>query len=78
MIKILIFISYCIFAVAVAKNAILGDLRLTIAYCPTLTTGAGAIVTVDPQTGTWTIDSTFKWPADIFGCPILVVLIIKY
>jgi len=38
---------------------------LTIAYCPTYFTGAGAIVSVDARTGQWTIEKEFKWPSQI-------------
>jgi hypothetical protein len=47
------------------------ELLLTVAYCPTAFTGAGALVSVDTSTGAYSIKSTFDWPAEIFGCPAL-------
>jgi hypothetical protein len=43
--------------------------ELTISYCPTLYTGAGAVVAVNTRTGAWNITRKFSWPEEIFGCP---------
>jgi len=46
-----------------------GSLLLTIAYCPSDFTGAGAIVKVDLVKGGWTIVTKFPWPQAINdGC----------
>ena len=45
--------------------------ELTIAYCPTLETGAGAVVAVNAKTGAWNITRKFTWPDDILGCPAI-------
>jgi len=46
-----------------------GTLYLTIAYCPTDFSSEGAIVSVNPQTGAWNIEGTFKWPGQVItGC----------
>jgi hypothetical protein len=44
-------------------------LLLTVAYCPDEFSGAGAIVSVDPNTGNFVILGKFQWPSDIIGCP---------
>ena len=50
-----------------------GRLLLTVGYCPTLFSGAGAIVEVDSNLGSWEILGTFKWPGEMFvGCPALL------
>jgi len=40
---------------------------LTIAYCPTFFSGAGALVSINPQTGAYTIQNTFDWPSEVAG-----------
>ena len=48
-----------------------GQLLLTVAYCPTAFTSAGAVVAIDTQTGDWTVKGTFNWPQAVFGCVAL-------
>jgi len=56
----------CCFAFTLSQPQ---SVMLTIAYCPTLTSGEGAIVKVDPMSGNWSIVGRFKWPSAIIGCP---------
>jgi hypothetical protein len=44
---------------------------LCVAYPPDEFGSAGAVVSVDPQTGAWDIVGRFKWPAAVFGRPAL-------
>jgi len=45
------------------------SLWLTIAYPPNEFGDAGAIVKVDPQTGSWTLAGKFKWPGQLNARP---------
>jgi len=47
-----------------------GNLVLTVAYCPTEFSGKGAVVEVDPESGSISTIGTFDWPSEVFGCPI--------
>jgi hypothetical protein len=38
---------------------------MTVAYCPTAFTSAGALIQVDPQAGSWKILRKFQWPSQI-------------
>lgn len=59
----------CSMACSVAAAAAGGPFAdLLVAYCPTDTTGAGAIVRVDASSGATSIVGTFAWPSTIFGC----------
>jgi hypothetical protein len=40
---------------------------LTVAFCPTDATSAGAVVKVDPNTGNFGVIGTFPFPKEIFG-----------
>jgi len=46
------------------------EVYLTVAFCPTAFTGAGAVVKVTTS-GNWSIVGTFTWPTAILGCPAL-------
>jgi len=48
-----------------------GSLVLTVAFCPSVFTGKGATIQVDPSSGKFDILGTFDWPADIIGCPLI-------
>eukprot|EP01116_Phalansterium_solitarium_P011733 TRINITY_DN2749_c0_g3_i1.p1 TRINITY_DN2749_c0_g3~~TRINITY_DN2749_c0_g3_i1.p1 ORF type:complete len:352 (+),score=147.19 TRINITY_DN2749_c0_g3_i1:124-1179(+) len=67
--SVLIFALFASTALSEPVKSTVGKLVLTVAYCPTEFTGAGAIVEVNPVTGNFTITGTFKWPSDIIGCP---------
>src|SRR3989338_3063020 len=56
---------------AASSVAATGELLLTVAYCPTPFTSAGAVVSVDTQTGAWQVKGTFQWPSAVFGCAAL-------
>jgi len=44
---------------------------LTVAYCPTLYSSGGAVVSVDISTGAWSVVGKFEWPKGVFtGCLI--------
>ena len=46
-----------------------GKVRLVVAFCPTLFTSKGAVVDVDPTSGTISVVGTFDWPGSaIEGC----------
>ena len=46
-----------------------GTLTLLVAYCPTLTTNAGAVVEVDTVSGDIKVGGSFTWPGEaVFGC----------
>jgi len=73
-------LMFCLllFFITFASAQTTGTLTLTIAYCPTLFTGAGALVTVDAATGNWTIKSIFDWPDEIIGCPLIYDAIVTF
>jgi hypothetical protein len=41
---------------------------LTVAYCPTLSSSAGAVVAVDTAGGNFSVVGVFEFPSDVFGC----------
>jgi hypothetical protein len=43
---------------------------LTVGYCPSVFTGEGAVVEVDPSTGSISIVKKFALPPDSLGCPM--------
>lgn len=63
-----LFFSFFFLSSFLTSAAPVGSLYLTVAYCPTAFTGAGAIVKVDPIQGNFTIVHRFSWPEAIFGC----------
>ena len=43
---------------------------LTVAYCPSVFSGEGAVVKVDPHTGNFEVVKKYAMPADMIGCPM--------
>jgi len=50
-----------------------GKLYLTVAYCPTLVSSAGAVFEVDVSSGAVTKVGDFKWGSNVAGCPAYMV-----
>lgn len=59
-------------ALAAAAAAAADPVLLTVAYCPTDFSSAGAVVSVDPLSGNYTVVGKFDWPPNaVFGCAAL-------
>ena len=55
-----------------AGTAAAGTISLTVAFCPTVFSGAGAVLSVDAATGNFSIvGKSFSWPGiSDDGCPV--------